>query len=837
MICLCSVLTHSCLLTVAANAAFGALGGAMQGKIGFDDVVTGKVTPVHVHRDGMTLGADEFIETNRYFFRPHHDTWRTDYTRALYHRRATFEGYYGTGGGPSRWAFQPGDHLVYRHQIGRPQRSASCEVNLISFVSGQALLDVSKDNKEWRVAGRFPENGNHRLHLPTDLFPANSLFVRIRSEGRFSLYAYGYEAELLDGAPDLVGNTCFLKETPQPKSVEVTMNSPGDLVPGGENLFSASVLNREARERRVEVRLGIGAQGTAQFNISRKLRLNSGRKAEVHLPYRLLKGGDHELTLTATDADSREILYRAVGAFTVPLLMDSDFGYRLSGPKGLDVWWCEATYKIGRNRFLPSKQSTCIQLSAARNEYEPFQLALRPAKGHTRVQITASDLRGPGNAVLKKENIKINRVEYKLVKYPDDAFGCVSEWPDALPELQGSLDLVARKNQPVWVTIYVPDRMPAGTYRGTMTIRGVTAEPFQVPLRLRVWDFTLPEETHTKTAFGIWMNSVMPFFHAARTEEERDAVHDLYMQNFSAHRIAPVTHNFNLIDYVSISEKAAPEGEFDLDFGKLDRWSHRIFDELRLPSYCAGWYRDREPPFGRLGRPHYFGEPGFTEFDPVFERNFTSIYGALTQHLRQKGWLDRTYFYLFDEPFAGERYAQVREGARLLKEACPGLKGLVTVQFEPSLYGFVHIWVPPLHRFDANKAEERRRAGDEIWWYVACGPRYPYPNNLIDSPAINHRIHFWMMQKYGITGTLYWSVNYYRGMDRPGKLREVVNPWDTAICLSPDGGFNGNGDGVLVYPPTREPVAQPVYGDSSSASDRFYDPHNGTWFCGLGVCT
>ena len=88
---------------------------------------------------------------------------------------------------------------------------------------------------------------------------------------------------------------------------------------------------------------------------------------------------------------------------------------------------------------------------------------------------------------------------------------------------------------------------------------------------------------------------------------------------------------------------------------------------------------------------------------------------------------------------------------------------------------------------------------------MCCGPQAPYPNNFIDHPAINHRIRFWMMEKYGVTGSLYWATTYWLG--KGGALR---NPWTSTMSVSPDGGTWGNGDGMMLYPACHEPSATPV---------------------------
>ena len=145
------------------------------------------------------------------------------------------------------------------------------------------------------------------------------------------------------------------------------------------------------------------------------------------------------------------------------------------------------------------------------------------------------------------------------------------------------------------------------------------------------------------------------------------------------------------------------------------------------------------------------------------------------------------------------------DGMDIIKRHCPGLTRLLTEQPEPALAGHVDLWVPVLSMYKEAACRARQAAGDQVWWYVCCGPRAPHPNNFIDHPAINHRIRFWMMEKYGVTGSLYWATTYWYG-----KGNVLRNPWTSAMSVSPDGGTWGNGDGMLLYPACRAPSEKAV---------------------------
>lgn len=171
------------------------------------------------------------------------------------------------------------------------------------------------------------------------------------------------------------------------------------------------------------------------------------------------------------------------------------------------------------------------------------------------------------------------------------------------------------------------------------------------------------------------------------------------------------------------------------------------------------------------------------------------------EFLGKHNWLRKAYCYWYDEP-EESAYPFVIKGMKLLKATFPNVRRLLTEQPEPPLYRYVDIWVPIFNLYDEERCKERQKNGQEVWWYVCCGPRHPYPNNFIDYPGIEHRIRLWMNWKYNVTGDLYWSTTYWH-----------KNPWQTPMSYTPDdSGMWGNGDGYLLYPPERGEVKEKFIG-------------------------
>ena len=113
--------------------------------------------------------------------------------------------------------------------------------------------------------------------------------------------------------------------------------------------------------------------------------------------------------------------------------------------RDLAVWWCESGWKVGRERALPDKppgKPEPVSLSAARGEFEPVQVILRPEKDGELLSAEASPLRKRwGRAA--PITVRIDEVAYVQVTHPTDKIGQPGWYPDPLPPLRLPLALPA----------------------------------------------------------------------------------------------------------------------------------------------------------------------------------------------------------------------------------------------------------------------------------------------------------------------------------------------------------------------------------------------------------
>lgn len=545
----------------------------------------------------------------------------------------------------------------------------------------------------------------------------------------------------------------------------------GERIEVGPVKFRISCENKSKFDIRVTATLYPGAKN---LTAGKALTVAPGKKLDVDLPAEVDNPGSINLKLAAVKASSGEPIAEASFVGQVMSPAPKPVGGIISSGAWGTLWHCVSTFKVMRDTKPPTNKVQAIQISAAANEYEPFQLVLKPSSRLTNVKVIPHTLVGPKGAKIEAWNISVRQVEYVDVKEPTSPDVAPGAYPDPLPELT-SMTTRQGVNNPIWVTVYVPPKTAPGDYNGTIDITADGLKKLVVPLKVHVWNFELPSVSKLRTAYGCSLNGPI-YYQGAKTLEQKRRLVELYNLDFWRHRIAPYA------PYAFYDIKAKLEnGKITLDFSDFDIAIQKFF-----------------PLFNSYNLPHFgMGDTAGMDFGDNYDQLKVEYMRMVTEHLADKGQIAKGYNYIMDEP-TEEQYKAVRDAAELCRMADQRIKVLLTEQVEDALIGYVDIWVPVLPAYNEEKSKARQKAGEEVWWYVCCGPHHPYPNNFIDYPAIDHRILHWITWRYGVNGILYWSATYWRD-----------NPWEIAMSYTPDGkGKWGNGDGRLLYPPVKKPSDQ-----------------------------
>jgi len=511
------------------------------GTVAFDDVRLCRAMPVYAREGEIELGEGEMLRGTEYTFTAPFGGVSRNHARPLARHTAGYNS--------NRWTFGAGDEVVYRHAVaGRRQTAAEVSVDVNYHNAGELEVAASADGTQWTPLGTLGGVTGGSWPVPDGLLPAEAVWIRLRArpsggkkDGRASLQVsgYGYRATLAGPPATLIGRTRFVAVTQTDPRLTVRVASLGDAVPGGDNTAVLRVTNTTGKTLRVNqstaVRRPVTPATVAQGAVGGVISVSPGDQT---IRGRYIVSGVGSQTLCMELTVEKAPVFRADVPLDVAGLHAADYGRALpTSTDAVGLWWCPSGWKISRKRGLPEEKGEALCIAAARNEADAAQLVLRPEKALHGLTVEAADLAGPDGARIPASALEVLKVRYVLVTRPTDAAGCVGWWPDPLPPLKAPLDLEAGRNQPLWVRVKVPEKAAAGTYRGTVRLKaaGWSAE---VPVRLRVFDFALPDRMTCQSAFGLSTGNIWRYQNL-KTEADRRAVLERYHANFAAHHISP----------------------------------------------------------------------------------------------------------------------------------------------------------------------------------------------------------------------------------------------------------------------------------------------------------
>jgi hypothetical protein len=187
------------------------------------------------------------------------------------------------------------------------------------------------------------------------------------------------------------------------------------------------------------------------------------------------------------------------------------------------VWVASSMQSVGLNDAAGTNNQAVI--AAARGEYESFQIVVTGVgQAVSGVDISFSDLTGPGGAQIASTNISPFREKYTYVNESSPDWGGSNRplgagwYADALipwfdpatgKRLSGAqvtaapFSVAVNQNQPTWVDVFVPRNAVAGQYTGTYSV--VSAQGSVTgSIQLTVWNFTLPVVPALKSSFAFF---------------------------------------------------------------------------------------------------------------------------------------------------------------------------------------------------------------------------------------------------------------------------------------------------------------------------------------------
>jgi len=337
-------------------------------------------------------------------------------------------------------------------------------------------------------------------------------------------------------------------------------------------------------------------------------------------------------------------------------------------------------------------------------------------------------------------------------------------------------------NQAVWIDILIPGNATPGVYTGDITITATDKTVKNIPVNIKVYNFTISDSTHIKTMFGYYPNFIARRHGIERKSEEGYELELKYNQ--LAHR-----HRFDLVTGVRNLEE-------------MNKYYKRYFD--------GEAYSEKQG---------YSGpgiNTGNTTFSIGYGGSFPDEYGGSVRNINKSDWREGSdawenwfiqnspdverHKYLFpDEPdFKGPDGAKGTGSMDTIRMQAvwthtnpgPGknIPTLVTNKIIPGLKGHVDFWSISAQEYTMNltpeDVAEERKQGHKFGIYNGFRPGMGAV--VSDADAVEFRVIPWIVWKYDIDQYFYWSTTFWTD------LNVFVNPLTYEDRI--------NGDGTFLYP-------------------------------------
>ncbi|MGQ9590760.1 MAG: glycoside hydrolase domain-containing protein [Planctomycetota bacterium] len=492
-------------------------------------------------------------------------------------------------------------------------------------------------------------------------------------------------------------------------------------------------------------------------------------------------------------------------------------GRPLGPSEPVALWQVPAIVKVFEDDP-PGPPAEALQISSARGEDEPIQAAVRSGRAVAGVRVEVDPPLGP---LGRKLDVEVGVVGYVPIDHPTNYYqsrapawhrkipasaGACDGWPGRWPDPifpRAAFDLRANVTQPVWITVRAPRDAPPGDYRGRLRLRSGGETLAERPIRVRVWDFALPEETHVGAVYDVRITGGGKFWGMPSEEAEREIARFMARK-----RLCP--------DCVRPFPKIRCEGgQVSADFADFDRAARWYFEELKVPFSYTPWYFYLFgwgfPPGEKFGQEPYPGSFPYEGADrsqlrPEFKKAYQACLRTFWDHVKAMGWEKKFILYISDEPFDAQ--APIREQmkalCRMIREVDPAIPIYVsTWKHVPDWDGCVTVWGIGHYGIVAPETMARIRSGGARIWFTTDGQM------CIDTPycAVERLLPHYCF-RYGADAYEFWGVSWY-----------TYDPfrcgWHAYIHQSDQPGVSywvryPNGDGFLVYPGAPAGVRGPI---------------------------
>ncbi len=473
------------------------------------------------------------------------------------------------------------------------------------------------------------------------------------------------------------------------------------------------------------------------------------------------------------------------------------------------AWITGPLVKVSTSAAPGTAQS--LQISAAHNEFESFQVHAAAGANPIQMNVTVSDFTNAqtGDVIASATHVTLYREAYLDITTLSDVNGTAGITPDPLiptvdpytGEARTAFPFTVPANsvQSAWIDVRVPTSVPSGYYSATVTVLDGTTVISQLSVVLKVWAFTLPSTATLKSAFGMsWDGFCIQAYggyNGCSSYPGSGGSSDtaIELTHIAQARLL-LDHRLSISSVVYVGPPSGTWAHFDATYGALLNGTAATL----LPGAKLTTLQFLPPAADNLSVP---------------------VIQNWVAHFTANGWLAPLFHYTCDEPPNGCTWANALSSVQTVHNASPNMKSLITTDIASATqYGLLpdlSIIVPTVDHMDPQGGTNQRSSynafltgNKHLWWYQACsehgscsngivGPATAtWPSYMVDATPVRNRVFQWLAFVDQIEGELYYEIDYCWVYPVCGPGSNSNQPWTSIYA------FGGNGDGTLIYPGT-----------------------------------
>jgi Glycoside hydrolase 123, catalytic domain len=450
---------------------------------------------------------------------------------------------------------------------------------------------------------------------------------------------------------------------------------------------------------------------------------------------------------------------------TKEVILDStEWTYKLSESiSGLTLWTTPSTRKVTISDGAPLDEHSGIKLSAAGNEFEPFQIIASPGNGELTISME------PFSTLGAEQKLTIHKV------------GFSNGWADSLTPCGDPCTITLSSSQPtpIWFTVYLPQDAPSGEQTTTISITR-DQSLLTIPVTLYVFNFQLPRKINFATQLNVSISDLIP-----QGGSVDDAKTILYEHRMTPKSVSwPSGFNWSITwDTPHSSDRCnvlwdEPQEPNEYSIGWLSKryilgqgWNETGFPNSMIFQFVNN-STPRPDTFCDIPRGDHYGS---TEYN----NQWSQFLGEMQNYLTTNGMISKAYYYIQNEPQNEEDHNLAAHLCSLTKAAAPNLRIAISEEPKPEIAEIngcgYDIWIAHIRSYQKDYAWSRQENfGEEVWFYSLDHDPDPWFNpTLIEAQGMNQRIIPWVSWTYRVSGWAYYDFGRFFNGSLPSIRAEL----------------------------------------------------------------